>query len=108
MRVLTMWDRKYFPPAAETTETEETAEDTQAAKEKSTGTEELANKLPDAPTTEPQDPDEPSPKKQKTEPTDEILENQKEETTEDEYVVVDKEEAKGAAEAGVAPPKADP
>ena len=76
---------KYFPPAAaKPTETEDA--------EKSTDENELAAKLPDAPTTEPQDPvdlEQPSPKKQKVEiPA----------ANDEELAVVDKEEVKDAKE----------
>ncbi|KAF2272038.1 A1pp-domain-containing protein [Westerdykella ornata] len=98
---------KYFPTANSGTETEtKTGTKVEARTEipeheheadnaTTTDAAELAAKLPDAPTTEPVTPDKSSPKKQKVQESD------------DEYVVVDKEEAKGLAEAGLAPPKKD-
>ncbi|KAF2708646.1 macro domain-like protein [Pleomassaria siparia CBS 279.74] len=70
---------KYFPPVV----TEETTEG------KSSDELDLAARLPDAPTTEPKSPEaaQPSPKKQKTE------------ATEEDFVVIDKEEVKEAKEA---------
>ncbi|PSN70786.1 MACRO domain-containing protein 1 [Corynespora cassiicola Philippines] len=67
--------RKYFPPVTDAT-------DGQGAAAKATDENELAAKLPDPPTAEPKDPEEPSSKKQKTEITD------------DDFVVVEKEDAK--------------
>ncbi|KAF2750195.1 A1pp-domain-containing protein [Sporormia fimetaria CBS 119925] len=82
---------KYFPPVESQPEKkEEDKEEDKAAQA------ELASKLPDPPTTEPAHAEEPAHKKQKREDAD------------DEYVLVDKEEVKGAAEAGVASPKEDP
>ncbi|KAF2193160.1 A1pp-domain-containing protein [Zopfia rhizophila CBS 207.26] len=77
---------KFFPPViAESEENQEPAKETDDT--------ELATKLPDAPKTEPKDPEEPSSKKQKVD------------TAEEDFVVVDKDEAKqGEAEAV---PKAD-
>ncbi|KAF2870623.1 hypothetical protein BDV95DRAFT_496085 [Massariosphaeria phaeospora] len=69
---------KYFPPVVE-------SED-QPAEEKSTDETDLATKLPDAPTTEPTDPEQPSAKKQKLDSGDD----------DDDFVVVEKEEAKEA------------
>lgn len=95
---------RYFPPATESDKPAPTTDESEKQPEEPASTSDdaadLASKLPDPPTTEPTNPDEPSAKKQKTEVA-------KEEDTEDEYVVIDKEEAKGFAEAGVAPPKAD-
>ncbi|KAF1976622.1 macro domain-like protein [Bimuria novae-zelandiae CBS 107.79] len=65
---------KYFPPPAE-------AEKTDEPEKASTDEADIAVRLPDAPTTEPQDPEEPSAKKQKTEEVDD-------------FVVVAKEDAK--------------
>lgn len=87
---LTVRDRKYFPPTATEEKAEENAEEDAA--EKSTDETELAAKLPDAPTAEPKDPEEPSQKKQRTE------------MAEDDFVVVDKEDAKEAKDDA---PKAD-
>lgn len=95
--------RRYFPPVTESNKpAEKDAEERKSEAHASTSDDaaDLASKLPDPPTTEPTNPEEPSSKKQKTEAA-------KEEDTEDEYVVIDKEEAKGLSEAGVAPPKAD-
>ena len=64
---------KYFPPIAEAEDAEKT----------STDEADIAAKLPDPPTTEPKDPEEPSSKKQKTESADE------------DFVVVDKDGARG-------------
>ncbi|ORX99963.1 hypothetical protein BCR34DRAFT_606447 [Clohesyomyces aquaticus] len=75
---------KFFPPVAEEPEKME-----EEAKEQTTEEAELAAKLPDAPTEEPKDPVEPSSKKQKTEAT-----------ADDEFVMVDKEEAKEEAANG--------
>ncbi|KAF2727530.1 A1pp-domain-containing protein [Polyplosphaeria fusca] len=72
---------KYFPPV--TSESDEKEEEPA----ESTDETELASKLPDPPTAEPTNPEEPSPKKQKTEGADE------------DFVVVDKEEIKEAKEA---------
>jgi hypothetical protein len=72
--------RNYFPPVAETENTEPNATSTDET--------ELAAKLPDAPAADPKDSEdaqEPSSKKQKTE-----------EASEDDYVVVEKDDAKGA------------
>ncbi|KAL1608034.1 hypothetical protein SLS60_002973 [Paraconiothyrium brasiliense] len=68
---------KHFPPLAD-------AEETDEATKTSTDEAEIAAKLPDPPTTEPKHPDEPSSKKQKTE------------AAEDDFVVVDKDDIKGA------------
>jgi hypothetical protein len=68
-------DRKYFPPVAETEKPKE------HTTEASTDENELAAKLPDPPQNEPTNPEEPSSKKQK------IVE------ADDDFVVVDKEEA---------------
>ncbi|KAF2649905.1 A1pp-domain-containing protein [Lophiostoma macrostomum CBS 122681] len=86
---------KYFPPVV--AEPEESEEQPEKPDQSTASTEatELAAKLPDAPTTEPTNPEEPASKKQKTD------------DAEDEFVVIDKDEAKDAAEAGAAPPKAD-
>ncbi|KAF2266001.1 A1pp-domain-containing protein [Lojkania enalia] len=90
---------KYFPPApAEPKKTGEpkATEEADHTKTETTDETELAAKLPDPPTTEPKDPEEPSAKKQKIEDND--------------FVVVDSEDAKEAKEAEVkdeAAPKAD-
>ncbi|KAF1954287.1 A1pp-domain-containing protein [Byssothecium circinans] len=69
--------RKYFPPT-------ETSKESSAVEQTSTDASELAAKLPDAPAADPKDPAEPSTKKQKTEAVD------------DDFVVVDREEAQEA------------
>lgn len=77
---------KFFPPVVSRSET-----DQEQDQQKSTDTTELAAKLPDPPTTEPTNPEEPSLKKQKTE-------------GEDDFVVVNEEDIREANEAA---PKAD-
>ncbi|KAF2450980.1 macro domain-like protein [Karstenula rhodostoma CBS 690.94] len=72
---------KHFPPVTDAEETDDTAKT-------STDEAEIAAKLPDPPTTEPkdpEDPEEPSSKKQKTEAA----------ADDDDFVVVDKDDAKG-------------
>lgn len=64
---------KYFPPVVEAGNADKT----------STNEADIAAKLPDPPTAEPKDPEEPSSKKQKIESVDE------------DFVVVDKDRAKG-------------
>jgi hypothetical protein len=79
-RSLMRSNSKHFPPVATAD-----AEETDDAAKTSTDEAEIAAKLPDPPTTEPkdpEDPDEPSSKKQKTDAAD------------DEFVVVDKDDAK--------------
>jgi len=79
--------RNYFPPVADAEKTAPNATETDET--------ELAAKLPDAPAADPkdtEDTDEPSSKKQKTEAAD------------DDFVVVEKEDAKGAEDIA---PKAD-
>jgi hypothetical protein len=99
-------DRRFFPPTAEAEkakpdadpvkqDTEPSEDDAEPQKHSETDDAELASKLPDAPTTEPTNPDEPSMKKAKRVDTD------------DDYVLIEKVETEGHQEYDVAQPKAN-
>jgi hypothetical protein len=86
-------DRQYFPPVASDPDLENSTEEESTLREEETKDEEkgrdLATKHSDAPTTEPKSPEavQPSPKKQKTD------------VSEDDFELLDKEEIKDAKDA---------